>query len=444
LLSEYGANGQLIGRGSFGGMFNITPAPANDTTPLDDSQIQAELEQQVTDTNLPAPDANTLYVLFFRQGQEITEGGGDSFHNFCAYHGTTATQHLVYAVLPLSASDTDPAQPIQGCGANPGLGNMTSVLSHEYAEAITDPDVGIATSFSPPLAWYDPNQGSLGGEVGDLCNQLEKTVKFADGLKYVVQEMFSSQSKKCLVAGPVRTFSVGDSAVAEGDTGAQTSNIPVSLSETSHVPVTLFYNIAGSGANPATPGVDFDDGGGSGSITFPMISSSKSAVNEVISVPIFPDTTVEPDETFQVTVTSDQATDLSGGYGFERAVGTGTILNDDPTSGVTVSAGDVSTVVPQGKSKSLVNLPITLSGVAGGEVDVPFTVSFGTATSKDVSTKQAGTFKIPAGSLSTNLAFKIKPHFDAGSDKVLTVTLGTPVGATLGKAVGTFTLLRAT
>ena len=140
----------------------------------------------------------------------------------------------------------------------------------------------------------------------------------------------------------------------------------------------------------------------------------------------------------------ETATD-NGGYGFERAVGTGTILNDDPTSGVTVAAGDVSTVVPQGKSKSVVNLPVTLSAVAGGEVDLPFTVSLGTATSKDVSVKSAGLLKILAGSLSANVAFKIKPHLDAGSDKVITVTLGAPTGgAVLGKASGTFTLLRAT
>jgi hypothetical protein len=440
-LSEYGANGQAIGHGSFAGMVNITPAPANDTAVLDDSQIQAELEQQVSDANLPAPDANTLYVLFFRQGQEITDNGFDSFHNFCAYHSTTATQHLVYAVMPLSASDTDPAQPMQGCGASPGLGNMTSVLSHEMTESITDPDVGLFTGFGPRLGRYDTTDGA---EVSDLCNQWEKAVKLADGLKYIAQQNYSDQMHKCEITGPVRSFSVGDASVAEGNSGAQTLNIPVSLSETSRVPVTLHYTIAGSGANPATAGVDFDDGGGSGTVTFPMLSSSKSAVNEVISVPILPDTTVEPDETFQVTVTSAAATDPNGGYGFERAVGTGTILNDDPSSGVTVSVGDISTVVPQGKTKGLVNLPVTLSAVAGGEVDVPFTVSLGTATSKDVSTKSAGVLKIPAGSLSSNLVFKIKPHLDAGADKMITVTLGTPTGATLGGATGTFTLLRAT
>jgi hypothetical protein len=285
-LSEYGANGYVIGHGSFGGMYTVTPAPANDTAVLDDSQIQAELEQQVTDANLPAPDANTLYALFFRQGQEITSGAFTSFTDFCGYHSTTATQHLVYAVMPLRASDTDTTPGITGtCGASPGLGNMTSVLSHELSESVTDPDVGISS-----VGWGDTTHLE---EVSDLCNQWQKPVKLADGLKYIAQENYSNQLHRCEISGPIRTFSVGDASVAEGDSGAQTLNIPVTLSETSHVPVTLNYTIAGSGANPATAGVDFNDGGGSGTVTFPMIGS-KSAVNEVISVPILPDTTVEP------------------------------------------------------------------------------------------------------------------------------------------------------
>jgi len=42
---------------------------------------------------------------------------------------------------------------------------MDSVASHELVEATTDPAAGLATTFAPPLAWYD----RAFGEIGDIC-----------------------------------------------------------------------------------------------------------------------------------------------------------------------------------------------------------------------------------------------------------------------------------
>jgi len=439
LLSEYSAidffgGGQTIGRGSFAGFVDITPSSSNDGAFLDDLQIQAELDDQVAASNLPAPDPDTLYVMFFRAGQQITQGFGNSYNDFCAYHNTTAGLHLRYAVMPLAASDTDPATAGQvRCGKEPGLGNFTSVLSHEVSESITDPDVGLATGLFAPLTWYDPNYG----EVGDICNQIQKHVKLPpDGLKYVVQEIWSNQLHKCIATGPIRTVSVGDGAIAEGDSGARVLNIPLTLSAPSSFPITVDYTIVGSGPNPAIPGVDFDDGGGTGSVTFPMVSSKNSAVDEIIAVPIMTDSTIEPDKTFQVTITG-----ITYGYEPDRLIGTGTIYNDDPGGGLSVSIGDASLVVPRSKSKSLLQVPVTLSGVAGSDVRVSYAVVPTGTTSKDYSGPKGGTLKIPAGSLGGVITFKVKPHLDPVPDKTLTITLSAPVNAALGRTVGTATLL---
>ena len=44
------------------------------------------------------------------------------------------TTNIRYAVIPDNSSAAD-------CGDSPGFGNMTSVVSHEVTEAVTDPEV---------------------------------------------------------------------------------------------------------------------------------------------------------------------------------------------------------------------------------------------------------------------------------------------------------------
>src|SRR3954469_23039333 len=155
-LSEYSTGSQFIGRGTFAGMYTITPAHAHDHGTIDDEDdVQSELSAQIGDGHLPLPSANALYVVMFRNGQVITRDGTRSDTDFCAYHSTTTYEltRLRYAVLPDSASDA-------GCGDHPGTRNYTGVASHELVESITDPDVGLNT-----LAWYDANHG----EISDIC-----------------------------------------------------------------------------------------------------------------------------------------------------------------------------------------------------------------------------------------------------------------------------------
>jgi hypothetical protein len=436
LLSEYGAGNQVIGRGSYGGMYTITPSTPSDQ-PIDDSQIQAELDAQAG-AALPAADADTLYVLFFPEGQKITADGADSFANFCAYHGTTAGKHLRYAVLPYRASDTDPTAGITGsCGKSPGLSNFTAALTHEFAEAVTDPDVSLATSLGSPVAWYDQKQpNSIGGEIGDLCNQVDSKLLLADGFKYTLETVWSNQQRKCAVSGPVRTIAVGDAAIAEGDQGTREMHIPVTLSETSHIPIDVYYSITPSGAHPAD-GSDFYDSG-SGKLTFPMVSTSKSATVEYVKLQVVGDTNAEPDETFTVSIDTE-----TPGYGLERASGTGTIINDDPSAGLAASIGDTTTVVPQGKTKNVVDIPITLNQVNGADTLVEFEILAGTASGTDFSGPKHGALRIPAGSLVGYISYKVKPHLDAGSDKSFVITLIDTSAGSITRNHGTVTLLKA-
>ena len=157
-LTEYNTSfregtNQTIGRGSFLMLITITPSISAST--IDDTQIQAELDAQISAGHLPAPthdaagNTNTYYMVFFPHGKTITQGGSCSCQSggFCAYHGTiqsAAHGEYYYGVYPDmqagSGCDT-------GCGnAAAPFGNYTSVASHELIEAITDAEVGLATT----------------------------------------------------------------------------------------------------------------------------------------------------------------------------------------------------------------------------------------------------------------------------------------------------------
>ena len=219
LLNEYSTVGvkaadgtagtnQTIGHGFFDGLFTITPSATNDGPSISDAQIQSELLAQVAAGKLPAPvfdtqgNDNTLYMIFFPPGKTITAGGATSCvrGGFCAYHnsttGTFASHRLFYGVHP---DIQPPSGCSQGCGNSPNVfDNVTNVTSHELSEAVTDADVGPATTFARPLAWIDQTNG----EIGDICVGQDSFVA-ANNTTYTVQREFSNLQNDC-VAGPIK------------------------------------------------------------------------------------------------------------------------------------------------------------------------------------------------------------------------------------------------
>jgi len=239
LLTQYdtptsGGTGQTIGNGTFDGLFQIVPSPSNDGSTIDDTQIQAELLAQISAGHLPGPrldaagNVNTLYMIYFPPGKVITLSGSTSCvaGGFCAYHGTTSntfqSKNLLYGVQP----DMQSGGCSVGCGTSSVFGNYTSVSSHELTEAITDADVGIATTFAPPLAWYDMNYG----EIGDICNGQQGTY-VANGTSYTIQLEFSNAANNCVLPPPAPSpnFTLSASpaslTVTQGSSGNSTITV---------------------------------------------------------------------------------------------------------------------------------------------------------------------------------------------------------------------------
>jgi len=221
LLSEYStlnrtgqggapSSNQLIGRGVFDGKYVITPSlcPGSAANPpatcsLTDAQIQEELVNQLP--NLPAPvtdnkgNYNTVYLIYFPPGVHITVGNSQSCMGggFCAYHSSLVSPlepKLPYGVFP----DFGPTSGCStgGCGQSSAFDNLTSATSHEIAEAVTDVDVGGATSYAPPLAWISDTTGE---EVGDLCNQQQAQITVGANT-YTIQQLWSNMQNACTTA----------------------------------------------------------------------------------------------------------------------------------------------------------------------------------------------------------------------------------------------------
>ena len=202
---------QILGRGTLDSAHTITPSLCN-TSPnpctIYDDQIQAELQRQINAGHLPAISTdgqgipNTVYMIYFPPGISINDGtvnnpdpNGYSCVQFCGYHGTGTlnSKELLYGVLP----DYSPGSGCdRGCGGSTMFDNVTMVSSHELLEAATDPGVGLAATYSPPLGWYDQTNG----EIGDICNQFQVTSPNAAG--YSVQLVWSNVQNACADGPP--------------------------------------------------------------------------------------------------------------------------------------------------------------------------------------------------------------------------------------------------
>lgn len=190
-LGEYG-----VGSGSGTAVVALTETAP---TTLSDSDIQTWLAGKLNgnDPAWPAPDANTLYVLYYPVTTTITlpNGGGgtaSSCTQFGAYHSnitldaTHSNMNVAYAVIPRCTT----------FGPLSGLDAITGPASHELLEAATDPYPQVTPAYQnvddADLAWMFVLGG---GELGDLCAQQSTSfTKFAELPDYTVQRFWSNAS----------------------------------------------------------------------------------------------------------------------------------------------------------------------------------------------------------------------------------------------------------
>jgi beta-glucanase (GH16 family) len=122
-------------------------------------------------------------------------------------------------------------------------------------------------------------------------------------------------------AGPQLAFTTTSVTLAEGNSATTAFSYTVTRTGSTASSSTVNWSAAGSGTNPAS-GADFQGGAlPSGVLTFAAGETSKT-----ITVNVVGDATVEPSETFTVTLSGPSGATLG------QATATGTITNDDNTT----------------------------------------------------------------------------------------------------------------
>jgi hypothetical protein len=140
----------------------------------------------LADAPLGAPDADTLYAIFYPENTIVAYAGTTSCNGFDGYHGEIerAGTKVGFALLPrCGSSDPDATT----------LDRLTSVASHEIFEWATDPFP------QSDQAWHKvaPNTMAWGlafaTELADLCDGRTSHTKPAD-LGFTVQSMWSNEA----------------------------------------------------------------------------------------------------------------------------------------------------------------------------------------------------------------------------------------------------------
>jgi hypothetical protein len=141
-------------------------------TSIDDAEIQSRLNAAITAGTMPTKTAQSLYMVFVQAGVTVTMQGQASCSAFCGYHNDDGTG-LYYGVIPYPDC--------LGCtGTLAPFDALTSVTTHELAEAVTDPVGG--------TGWYD----DANGEIGDICAWQTYNLN-----GYVVQREWSNAANAC-------------------------------------------------------------------------------------------------------------------------------------------------------------------------------------------------------------------------------------------------------
>jgi uncharacterized repeat protein (TIGR01451 family) len=217
------------------------------------------------------------------------------------------------------------------------------------------------------------------------------------------------------------SISIGDATVTEGSSGTTTASFPVTLSTASFQTVSVGFSTSDGSA---TSGSDYS--ASSGTLTF-----NPGDLSKTIDVSVNGDTTLEPDETFNVT--------LSGASGATVADGsaTGTILNDDVAS---MSIGD-ATVTEGDAGTTTASFPVTLSAASASTITVDFATANGTAFAGSDYTATGGTLTFAPGDLSKTVDVPVKGDTAFEGTETFSVNLSSPVGATIADGSGTGTII---
>jgi hypothetical protein len=227
------------------------------------------------------------------------------------------------------------------------------------------------------------------------------------------------------------TISITDVSVAEGNSGTKDFDFTVALSNPSSNVVTVQYQ---TGGGNASAGSDYVAEGAS-TLTF----NPGEALSQTVDVAVNGDTTAEPNETFDVTLSNATNASISTSNG----VGVGTIQNDDAAP--TISINDIS--LNEGNTGTATfGFTVSLSNASSSAVSVQYQTGGGTATTGSdyvgIGPPPATLTFNPGDPITKPVNVAVNGDTTAEPNETFNVTLANPANATIspGNGVGTGTI----
>jgi len=216
------------------------------------------------------------------------------------------------------------------------------------------------------------------------------------------------------------SISINDIAQSEGNSGSTLFAFDVTISPA--VPVAVSVNYATANES-ATAGSDYSSA--NGTLTFDPNQTTKQ-----VNITVSGDTTVEPDEIFNVN--------LSGATGAEIGddQGKGTILNDD----VSIAINDIA-LAEGNAGTTAFNFAVTLSGPSSQPVSVDFITDNGSATAGSDYIANVGTVSFSPGETSKAVTVSAIGDTNVEGNETFTVNLSGATNASIADSVGTGTIL---
>jgi hypothetical protein len=297
--------------GTFKGHDIINQDPPGGTT-IDDTQIRSIINAQIGAGNLTTPDANSLYIFFTAPGVTVTDAGQNSVRDFAGYHDTftdAAGATVYYAVIPYPGATAAPTVDFP---------QLTTVLSHEISEGVTDPDT--------QTGWFDPQQG----EIGDIAQGQSGILG-----GYTVQAVWSQADGRSVVPS--------DATTPPGPTGGPASTVVLSGS-----PIEATANQPFSGIVATINGLTVDPIAGGYSATIDWGDNSATSDGTISADPsggydVGGSHTYANAGSFKVTITVDDGNGALVGTALTHA----SVVSPTPTVDLEAQGTHVSATVGQ-------------------------------------------------------------------------------------------------
>ena len=284
---------------------------------------------------------------------------------------------------------------------------------------------------------YEASSGTLSLAPGAVTASVEVTVngdttpEGDETLSLTIADAAGATIARATAVGTIvddePVLAIGDVKVYEGDAATRVAVFTVSLSRPAPTVVGVTYATSNGTAVKRS---DYTR-------TFGTLELPAGATTAKVKVPVLGDTADEGNETFNVLLTNPQGVDVVD------AVGTGTVVDDDPPSlsGRQMAIGDV--VVHEGHGGTRVAVfTVSLSTAAGSVITVNYATSNSTAAAPGDYEARSGTLSFAAGTTSATIKVTVHGDEDPESDERFTVGLSEPSGpAFIADASGLGTIL---